>query len=378
MKAFPCHMLTRAYTLGTPRWRILQSGLVTMQLGNAVLRARDEFGQALYAVDGRIDGLSEAAAAIIWAHWRANNRGVTTFYWSDPLRGPEADGAYETWVVRYDPATPPRLDPHTQGYSRWDAELTLLPVVPTTAVAMLAAWWTMDEGQAVLEVGDDEVLEVGTDEVLSLSDGTEVVDSSGHGHTGTSSQDIGTMGVEGLIGGALTFNGTSDYVDVADAADLRLTDGGTLAAWIKPTGLGESSEGRIIDKSAAVDAGAGYAFALASSNRLAFRVAGDGEWTMSTANAITLASWQHVAVSFNDYGRKLWVNGEDVTASGGALTRLPPSSTATLRIGNRAGATDRSFNGVTDDVRIYARPLCQQEVRALWNQGSGTAEEVIP
>src|SRR3954469_11502629 len=63
--------------------------------------------------------------------------------------------------------------------------------------------------------------------------GTSVADASGTGNTGTASN--AGWSTAGKYGGAMTFNGASSWVTVADSASLRLTNGMTLEAWVNPT-----------------------------------------------------------------------------------------------------------------------------------------------
>ena len=60
--------------------------------------------------------------------------------------------------------------------------------------------------------------------------GATVVDASGTGNTGTIT---GASRTTGKYGGALSFNGTSNWVTVPDAASLDLTKF-TISAWVKP------------------------------------------------------------------------------------------------------------------------------------------------
>src|SRR5205814_7140669 len=64
--------------------------------------------------------------------------------------------------------------------------------------------------------------------------GTTVVDRSGTGNGGTVSN---TTWSSGKYGGALSFNGTSSWVTVADSASLDLTTAMTLEAWVYPTAI---------------------------------------------------------------------------------------------------------------------------------------------
>src|SRR5207247_7184267 len=61
--------------------------------------------------------------------------------------------------------------------------------------------------------------------------GTTLADSSSNGNTGTITGATWSTG--GHTGGALSFNGTSNYVQVADSASLDLTTGMTLEAWLR-------------------------------------------------------------------------------------------------------------------------------------------------
>ena len=64
--------------------------------------------------------------------------------------------------------------------------------------------------------------------------GTAATDASGTGNNGTLSG--ATRSASGRFGGALSFDGTNDWVTVADAASLDLTNNMTLSAWVRPTG----------------------------------------------------------------------------------------------------------------------------------------------
>lgn len=190
----------------------------------------------------------------------------------------------------------------------------------------------------------------------------KLIDKSGNGNHGTN----GGATIKTVNAGlARNFDGIDDFIQIADSAATRLTTGGTLAAWIYPKSLGEFNDGRIIDKSADVVATNGYKFAMATSNNLYFRI-NSGANTASAVNSITLNQWQHVTVIFGSTGRHLYVNGIDVTASGGSETALPPDVAKIVAIGNRAGVTDRTFDGYIDDTMIFTRALSQSEIKYIF------------
>ena len=197
------------------------------------------------------------------------------------------------------------------------------------------------------------------------ADTNAVADSSGNDHDGTASQDTNDMTVTGHINGALEFNGTDDYVNISDHADLRLTTGGTIMAWIKPDSLGETA-GRIVDKSTTTSAANGYLFTLGTSGRLTFQASGG--ISISPTEEVTYGAWQHVAVTFDGVRAKFYVNGALVSDQ--AYATLPPDVAGDVRIGQRAGATDRTFDGAIDDVRIYSTVLAEGEIRKVYNDAS--------
>jgi len=200
-------------------------------------------------------------------------------------------------------------------------------------------------------------------------------DSSGNNNNGTVSGSVATTatpyGNNSTGQYAMVFDGTDDYVEIPDSAGMRLADGGTISAWIYPTGLGEANAGRIIDKSIDIYTGGGYGVSLSASNNFYFNADGSNGigYTYSSANAITLNRWQFITVVFNNTRRTLYADGRDVTSTGGDTITLPPNVGGAVRIGNRAGYTDRSFKGSIDEVRIYNAALPASVIREQYLAG---------
>jgi len=166
----------------------------------------------------------------------------------------------------------------------------------------------------------------------------------------------------------LSFDGVDDHIEMADSQELRMTTGGTITAWIYPKTGGEGGTGRIIDKSTATTGANGYVIALASSNRINLNI-NAGTNTTTSDNAIIYNQWNFIAITFDSTGRHIYVNAVDVTASGGGETALPPDVAGAVRIGNRAGATDRSFDGYIDDVRIYNNVFSSFQIKQNYIAG---------
>ncbi len=199
-----------------------------------------------------------------------------------------------------------------------------------------------------------------------------VLDSSGNLNSGTAVGGA-TVGV-GKYGNGGSFDGTDDYVNSGSAPSISDLTNFTVSAWINPEGWGESSFGRIFDKTNKyfyVDNVTG----TAALNFVQLGGAATGQWR-SVDNSVSLNTWQHVVLVYNssssDTDVKMYVNGQSVlvteviTPSGQATS----DATSSLIIGNRTAA-DRTFDGKIDDFHIYNRALDPSEVKDLYEWAPG-------
>ena len=166
--------------------------------------------------------------------------------------------------------------------------------------------------------------------------------------------------------GSYDFFKLGQKIEVLDNQDLRMTTGGTISAWIYPRSIGQNSYGRIIDKSTGVSGNNGYLLATGPNNTIYFQVDAT-TITRSVNNAYNLNTWNHILVTFNNtIGRRIYVDGVDLTGTGTDIITVPPDVGGTISFGNRAGAADRTFDGFIDDLRLYNRILTNQEVKLLY------------
>ena len=204
-----------------------------------------------------------------------------------------------------------------------------------TTKAELVGWWRFDEGS-----------------------GTVANDSSGYGNDGTLNGD--PLWAVGMLGGALEFDGTDDYIEVPDNESFQLWERFTLAAWIYQV---ESSSSRIIDK-----IGAGTANGPHLDTHPGTKLRSCSGTCISTTSDHTLEEWHHVAVTFDEGDVKLYVDGS-LEAGGSAPSPLAGNSLS-LRIG--ADSDGQSlFYGLIDDARVYNRALTEAEILAAMEGGEG-------
>jgi hypothetical protein len=211
--------------------------------------------------------------------------------------------------------------------------------------------------------------------------GTTAIDSVG-GHDGTLVNP--PLWVSGQVDGGLDFDGDNDYVDLGSDTELvDVFDGGaTVMGWIYPRSWGESDNGRILDKASQISGDRdGWMIGVVGSGRNALQFAQGftgvrGFWR-SEANTLNLNAWTHFAVVY-DAGSvandaEIYLNGVlqsplvEITPTGSIATDAGIS----MRMGNYAQDTSRTFDGIIDDVRIYDRLLSGAEVADIATAGGG-------
>ena len=147
----------------------------------------------------------------------------------------------------------------------------------------------------------------------------------------------------------LDFDGTNDYVNIADNDALDLTNDYTLEAWVKPASLG-ALDG-IISKYQ-TEATNGYYIRLNDNGSLQFD-------NLATASGVlTTGTWYHVAGVNDDGTRHLYVNGVEQSITGTALNIA--INTDPLRIGT--DYSSRYFEGQIDEVRIWNDVRSEDEI----------------
>jgi hypothetical protein len=193
---------------------------------------------------------------------------------------------------------------------------------------------------------------------LNETSGLTAADASGQGNTGSLTN--GPTWTTGKIGGALNFDGSNDFVSVADAASLDLGNTGTMEAWVKLDTLGRWHS--ILAKgSANNDAVHNYALEVTNTNTIRC-IIGNGSSYQVLDGTISAVAGQftHLACSWTGSSVNLYINGalnRSVTQ-----TVTPAGNTAQLFLGQFGGNSDR-LDGIIDNVRIYNRALSTAEVQ---------------
>jgi glucose/arabinose dehydrogenase len=187
--------------------------------------------------------------------------------------------------------------------------------------------------------------------------GGTVADATGKGHTGTITG--ATWSAAGIYGGALSFDGVDDWMTVADAADLDLTNGMTLSGWVRPAATGGW---RTVVLKEAPGFMTYALYADTDTNRPSGHVViGGSDLDLRGPAAVPASTWTHLAATYDGANLRLYVGGALVATR--AVTGSMVASTGALRIGGNA-TWGEFFAGLIDNVRIYDRALSAAELDA--------------
>ena len=231
---------------------------------------------------------------------------------------------------------------------------------PGTLSQGLVGWWTMD----------------GADTVWSSPTAGNEIDHSGNGNTGTltSMTQSGSPTV-GKIGQALSFNGSSSYVDMTGSSGVADNlSNFTVSAWFKIS-TSVSGDAEIVSKIGAggIASGQGWALDIHGNDLIGIIQQEPANYyaVKISTNTVTDGSWhQGVMVVTGGNTMTLYLDGQvqPTSATGGTVTTF--TNTSDIRIANDYNS--KFFPGSIDDARIYDRALSASEVEQLYGLGAGT------
>ncbi|NOZ23506.1 MAG: LamG domain-containing protein, partial [Planctomycetes bacterium] len=209
------------------------------------------------------------------------------------------------------------------------------------------AWWAMNDGA-----------------------GAVATDSSTYGNDGNLLNMEPGDWVPGKFGTALQFDGVNEEVNAGNDPSLQLDGDLTVAFWLNPALL-TTTRDNPIDKSY----GGEFAFTIErNSGNISYyhgqaRAAGQ-YWSWQPFSGIVAGEWQFFVVTREQATRAMasYYNGDlfRTTTYSNDPAKLPSTSTYDVRIGD---GYSHNYNGMIDDVHIYAAQLTADEV---WQLYTGT------
>ena len=224
--------------------------------------------------------------------------------------------------------------------------LVLTADVADAAEPNLVGWWTFDEGS-----------------------GTTAYDSAGS-NDGTI---YGAQWTSGRIDGALSFDGSGDYVGLSDIGFSLMGSGisSSTGFWFKINTLSPGENKAIFEQEKSLFDR--YVFWFEdSTDTVNFLLDG----AQATPFSISAVTWYHVVGVVNGSEGRFFVNGSEV---GSAFSYTAVDTTGYLEVGRCPfnGYGGYYFNGTIDDVRIYNRALSAEEIEQLYLSGLSSFERAI-
>ncbi len=179
--------------------------------------------------------------------------------------------------------------------------------------------------------------------------GTTLNDTSGNGFNGTLTN--GPAWSRGKYGKGLDFDGSNDYVTVADYANLSSTTK-TLEAWVKMDSLG--TDDLLVGKGAEEWFGynANAAIGCAAS-KFGFAIFNGTAWACASSTTTPATGvWYHLTGTYDGTNIRLYING---VLEGGPTAQTNPVDTVNaFNIGSYDGApTTYATDAIIDQVKLY-------------------------
>jgi len=164
----------------------------------------------------------------------------------------------------------------------------------------------------------------------------------------------------------LEFNGTSDYVEVADDSSLDITREVTIEVWIKWRVQQGPAWAGIVRKTIPdpwAQPYTMYMIGIDDNNRIYGTIAHNGIETSEYGPVLTAGEWHHIVFA---YPEALYLDGENVEP----LTDYGSIDTNDQSVFIGASRDDREFfDGLIGEVAIYNRALTADEVKQHYRMG---------
>ncbi len=236
-------------------------------------------------------------------------------------------------------------------YNFGQAKFATSPVPTDSLASGLVGYWTFD----------------GKDTVWTSATAGTTLDKSGGGNTGTlTNMARSTATTPGKLGQGLNFDGSTNYVVMADASSNDVTTRFGISTWIKPTTL--SGDKLILSKFNTANA-AYQTFTHGTQFGCQFTTGATWPEFQVLGGTLTAGVWNHVTCSYDNNILAIYVNGVLVNSTTPGAKTVRNSSAHLIIAADDTFNASLYFPGQIDDVRLYNRALSASEVKQLYNLG---------
>ena len=188
-------------------------------------------------------------------------------------------------------------------------------------------------------------------------------DSSGSDHHGTPSETL--QYVEGKLGKAAVFNGSSQYVTTRDS-ERWLSFGGAQAfsieGWVKPRVGGNG--GTVISKFNGNVKGE-YYLSISPDGKVIFHRE-VSPWNLISTKAIPFDEFSHLVLTYDGTEMKIYINGELDATQASSAQGIDSITKVLIGAQLTSDSAAKFFDGSLDNVKLYNRALTPEEVEYFY------------
>lgn len=225
----------------------------------------------------------------------------------------------------------------------------------------LVSWWSGETDASDIQDGNDGVLRNGA-----------------------------TAGGAGLVGGAFSFDGMDDFVEVAPAANLDITGSITLIAWVNvqdfgTDGFGGNPHPSVIGKGNVGNFDESYALFVNPDQTASILVnttgTSSGRKIVGSGMALTAGSWHLIAGTYDGTAVRFYLDGQEVGFTGhtGAMHLTPDPVLIGKADRGTSGIAPGFFEGLIDEPQVYDRALTATEIQSIYDAASaGQCQTIAP
>ncbi len=231
-----------------------------------------------------------------------------------------------------------------------------LSLTGASAQAELASGWTPNWANLVLYLKMNESSWTGT--------ANEVVDSSGLAHHATRYGTPTTSAQSKLGAAAGMFNGSTDYLRIADTNDLDASSvRPSVSVWVKPRSLGKNSV--VIEKTSEA-----YKIETQTDDTWKFQVRNAGATIVNATGGKVTTEWTHVGLVYDGTNLLGYVNG--VLVASAAVTTNLYTSAYDFHVGCNSNVSntcnDGYWDGYIDELAIWKTALTASDMQTIYTR----------
>ena len=196
-------------------------------------------------------------------------------------------------------------------------------------------------------------------DVCTISAPFDIKDTSGNNLHASPINGVATA--SGKVCSALSLDGINDYAEIADNANLDISDKLTVMAWIRPDRIPSSGLMTILSKDE------NYEFHINSAGNINWWWNNSSGATREFNSSVTVPInvWTHVAIVYEPGNQRIIING--VESGTRTYNETLRTNNDPLHIGGDQLFAGRYFDGLIDEVKVYRRALSTAEINSYYN-----------